>query len=420
MALRLIFGRLLFIRYALDDWYFARDFIHRVRPGIEERLDRFAAELVRIARETDADEIIVDGHSLGAPLSLVVVDRALKLDPELSRRGRPLHLVSSGSSLLKVALHPAAGWLREAVARVANAPIYWVEFQALVDIINVYKVDPLVALGLAATGKPIIKIMRIRVMVEEPTYRRFHLNFLRIHRQAMMGNERRYYYDYYMLCCGPIPLADRVANAEAAVAIFTVDGALTAGGSVDVGRCDGARAVTATIAKFVWLGFMACLVSATPSAATALAQDGGALLGAGLARICPARRSLAGLGIVPFIYVTTVFPRFANYPFMPALAYLGIAVDRDCLWLFYRTHHDFGANWSVSLDLRERHTLVTTGVYALIRHPMYRVLVHGARPSPAAAQLDRRICRFRWLWRALLRSGRPGGAHDDQRLRRGV
>jgi hypothetical protein len=228
VALRLIFGRMLFIRYALDDWYFARDFIHRVRPEIEDRLDCFARELVRLARETEADEIVVDGHSLGAPLSLVVVDRALKLDPELSRRAKPLHLVSSGSSLLKLALHPAAGWLRDVVGRVANAPIYWVEFQALVDIINVYKVDPVVAIGLEATGKPIIKIIRIRSMVEEETYRGFHLNFLRIHRQAMMGNERRYYYDYYMLCCGPIPLAARVADGDAAVAAFTGDGALTA------------------------------------------------------------------------------------------------------------------------------------------------------------------------------------------------
>jgi pimeloyl-ACP methyl ester carboxylesterase len=228
VALRLIFGRMLFIRYALDDWYFARDFIHRVRPEIEDRLDHFARELVRLARETEADEIVVDGHSLGAPLSLVVVDRALKLDPDLSRRARPLHLVSSGSSLLKLALHPAAGWLRDVVGRVANAPIYWVEFQALVDIINVYKVDPVVAVGLKATGKPIIKIIRIRSMVEEETYRGFHLNFLRIHRQAMMGNERRYYYDYYMLCCGPIPLAARVADGDAAVAAFTGDGALAA------------------------------------------------------------------------------------------------------------------------------------------------------------------------------------------------
>ncbi len=228
VVLRLIFGRMLFIRYALDDWYFARDLIHRVRPEMEQRLDLFAHELVRIARETDADEIVVDGHSLGAPLSVIVVDRALQLDPHLGRRGKQLHLVSSGSSLLKVALHPAAGWVREAVGRLANtSAIYWVEFQALVDIINVYKVDPVVALGMPATGKPIIKIIRIRHMVEEHTYRRFHLNFLRIHRQALMGNERRYYYDYYMLTGGPIALPDRVQYSEEAVTAFAADGSLT-------------------------------------------------------------------------------------------------------------------------------------------------------------------------------------------------
>lgn len=227
IALRFTFGRFIQIGYALDDWYFARDFVHRARPEVEARLDALARELVRIVRETDADEIIIDGHSLGAPLSLSVVDRARRLDPQLGERGKRLHLVSSGSSLLKVALHPAAGWLRDAVGRLAASPsIYWVEFQALVDIINVYKVDPVVALGLPAADKPILKIIRIRMMVEEHTYRRFHLNFLRIHRQAVMGNERRYFYDYYMLCCGPIALADRVKNAEGVAGAFAEDGSL--------------------------------------------------------------------------------------------------------------------------------------------------------------------------------------------------
>jgi hypothetical protein len=226
VALRWTFGRSIHIGYALDDWHFARDFAHRARTNVDVRLDRLAAELVRLARETDADEIIVHGHSLGAPLSLCVIDRAFRLDPQLGARGKPLHVVSTGSSLLKVALHPAAGWLRDVVGRLANAPIYWVEYQALVDIINVYRVDPVVALGLPATGKPIIKIFRIRLMVEEHTYRRFHLNFLRIHRQAVMGNERRYFYDYYMLCCGPLPLTAWVATAERAVAMFDADGTL--------------------------------------------------------------------------------------------------------------------------------------------------------------------------------------------------
>jgi len=81
--------------------------------------------------------------------------------------------------------------------------------------------------------------------------------------------------------------------------------------------------------------------------------------------------SLTGLGIVPFVYVVAHIARFADYPIIPVQSYLGIVADFASLWLFYRTHRDLGPNWSVSLDLRERHTLVTTGVYAWIRHPMY-------------------------------------------------
>jgi hypothetical protein len=242
VALRWTFGRFIHIGYALDDWYFARDVVHRARPQLDVRLDRLASELVRLARDTDADEIVVHGHSLGAPLSMVVVDRALRLDPQLGARGKPIRLVSTGSSLLKVALHPAAGWLREAVGRLANAPaIYWAEYQALVDVINVYKVDPVAALGMAATGKPIVKIIRIRMMVEEHTYRHFHLNFLRIHRQAVMGNERRYVYDYYMLCGGPLPVTEWVENPERALADFAADGALIDADSDD-GRAAAAPA----------------------------------------------------------------------------------------------------------------------------------------------------------------------------------
>jgi pimeloyl-ACP methyl ester carboxylesterase len=232
MVLRLTFGRMLLIRFALDDWYFARDFIHRVRPRITERLDRFALELVRLVRETDADEIIVDGHSLGAPLSLVVIDRALELDPLLGECGKLLHIVSSGSSLLKLALHPAAAWLRKVVERVANSPaIYWVDFQAKDDIINAYRVETLVALGIPATGKPVVKIIHIRPMLKKTTYRRLRINYPRIHRQAMMGNERRYFYDYYMLCCSPIPLIKQVADSDVVVAAFSANGTWIGAGS---------------------------------------------------------------------------------------------------------------------------------------------------------------------------------------------
>jgi protein-S-isoprenylcysteine O-methyltransferase Ste14 len=81
--------------------------------------------------------------------------------------------------------------------------------------------------------------------------------------------------------------------------------------------------------------------------------------------------SAAGLGIVPFVYVLSDAPRFANYPFRPWQAWLAAAVFAAALWLFRRTHKDLGRNWSVTLEVREQHALVTEGVYSRVRHPMY-------------------------------------------------
>lgn len=81
--------------------------------------------------------------------------------------------------------------------------------------------------------------------------------------------------------------------------------------------------------------------------------------------------SFSGLGLIPFIYVATGAFRFANYPFQPVLAWIGAFVAVGALVLFHRTHRALGRNWSVSLDLRDSHRLVTGGVYRYVRHPMY-------------------------------------------------
>lgn len=81
--------------------------------------------------------------------------------------------------------------------------------------------------------------------------------------------------------------------------------------------------------------------------------------------------SFTGLGIIPFIYVISGIPRFADYPFQPILAWLGTATFGFSLWLFFRVHKDLGRNWSDSLEVRDQHKLVTGGLYRRVRHPMY-------------------------------------------------
>ncbi len=81
--------------------------------------------------------------------------------------------------------------------------------------------------------------------------------------------------------------------------------------------------------------------------------------------------SHSGLGVVPAIYVTSGAPRLADYPFQPALAWAGTAVFAFALFMFYRTHRDLGRSWSVTLAIRDRHRLITDGIYRRLRHPMY-------------------------------------------------
>jgi protein-S-isoprenylcysteine O-methyltransferase Ste14 len=68
--------------------------------------------------------------------------------------------------------------------------------------------------------------------------------------------------------------------------------------------------------------------------------------------------SFTGLGIIPFFYVISGRPRFADYTFQPLLAWLGAAMFLAALWLFYRVHRELGRNWSDSLEVREQHALV--------------------------------------------------------------
>ena len=80
---------------------------------------------------------------------------------------------------------------------------------------------------------------------------------------------------------------------------------------------------------------------------------------------------LLGMFVLPLIYIFTPLFNFANYS-LPVWAHvLGIVTFALSLYLFWRSHHDLGTNWSPTLQVREDHILVTNGIYQSIRHPMY-------------------------------------------------
>ena len=83
----------------------------------------------------------------------------------------------------------------------------------------------------------------------------------------------------------------------------------------------------------------------------------------------------AVLGFVaPLIWIFSPVLSFADYALHPVPFVAGTALLVLGLWLFHRSHADLGTNWSITLQLRDTHQLVSRGVYRRIRHPMYSAL----------------------------------------------
>jgi protein-S-isoprenylcysteine O-methyltransferase Ste14 len=78
--------------------------------------------------------------------------------------------------------------------------------------------------------------------------------------------------------------------------------------------------------------------------------------------------------ILPLVSIATPVLSFADYPLHVLPWFLGTLCLVVGLWFFYRSHADLGTNWSISLEVRDGHTLVTNGVYQHIRHPMYTAI----------------------------------------------
>jgi protein-S-isoprenylcysteine O-methyltransferase Ste14 len=75
--------------------------------------------------------------------------------------------------------------------------------------------------------------------------------------------------------------------------------------------------------------------------------------------------------LLPMLYLFTPWLAFADYRPPTFVPWCGAAIMVVAIWLFWRSHADLGQNWSVTLEVRKGHQLVTHGVYRWIRHPMY-------------------------------------------------
>jgi hypothetical protein len=216
-----------YLLYLLSDTIWTWQFSHRQRPEWDERIDRFAQYLAKVARSSDAQEIVVVGHSSGSFLGAEILARALKLDPALGRHGPRIVLLTIGGNFPIVGFHAASQDFRDHLRQLAIEPsIDWIDCQSRKDVMNFHPFDPIAGHGIDAgpsRRNPTIVAVRFREIIKPENYNVFRWKFFRVHFQFVMANERPHAYDFFMIVCGPIPLNERMARPEAALAIATGD-----------------------------------------------------------------------------------------------------------------------------------------------------------------------------------------------------
>ncbi|HZP76422.1 MAG TPA: hypothetical protein VFB45_09800 [Pseudolabrys sp.] len=211
-----------YLLYLFDDGISTRQYSLGERTDWHERMEIFAGYVVDTARTSDADEIVVVGHSSGSFLAIEVMDRALARDPQLGRHGPRVALLTIGANLPIVGFHPEARDFRERIRRLAiNDSFDWVDYQSRHDIMNFWPFDPVTDHRIDAGSErrnPTVIPISFRDLWIPGDFGRRRWRFFRAHFQFLMANERRgAAYDYYLICCGPYPLAYRAQHPDEAV-----------------------------------------------------------------------------------------------------------------------------------------------------------------------------------------------------------
>ncbi len=67
----------------------------------------------------------------------------------------------------------------------------------------------------------------------------------------------------------------------------------------------------------------------------------------------------------------------ASHGFGDLLGWIALPLLGASLWLFWYSHYTIGRYWSIWVELKTEHRLVTEGPYRYIRHPLYTALFLG-------------------------------------------
>ncbi len=176
--------------------------------SFQSRVADFSSIITKEIAASTAEEINITTHSIGSVYGVAALANALRQNPDLLA-GKTLYFTAIASSVLHNALMTRCQWLRDDLKLVLEHPgIQWTEIYATNDPLCFNKCSPEIAINGKSANRLISRRVRFSRMVDKKRYRFMRFNFFQLHRQMIMTNDHRYFYDFYLILFGPRNVVD--------------------------------------------------------------------------------------------------------------------------------------------------------------------------------------------------------------------
>lgn len=198
--------------YLVHDYAFAASHHGAYPPEQETRLAEMANRIAG-ALESDADEVLVVGHSSGAHMAVSIL-ADLSRTGLLSRSHPAIGLLTLGHVVPMVSFLPGATRLRADLAHLSISDrLTWIDVTAPGDGCTFALCDPVAVSGVAPAEQrwPLVISAAFRQSLSAENWARLRWRFIELHLQYLNAFDHPERYDYFAITAGPKTLAERFA-----------------------------------------------------------------------------------------------------------------------------------------------------------------------------------------------------------------
>ncbi len=200
----------LFAYYLMHDYAYSAHWKGANPPELEARMSQFKATIAA-ALNSDADEVLVVGHSSGAHLGVSILADLIR-DGSVPASGPALGFLSLGQVVPMVSFLPLATRLRADLSFLSmRDELTWVDVTAPGDGCAFALCDPVAVSGVAPDGHkwPLVISAAFTQTLSPERWAELRWKFFRLHFQYLCAFDRVGDYDYFRITGGPLTLAER-------------------------------------------------------------------------------------------------------------------------------------------------------------------------------------------------------------------